>query len=80
MGIKYFVLNFKYFNKKIWHEMITFVYDSKSNIWMSKYNIVSIVLNLILVFHKVQIYATHIVVVMEVGVECMCSNTNALES
>jgi hypothetical protein len=25
-------------------------------------------------------YTTHIVVVMEVGVECMCSNTNAFES
>jgi hypothetical protein len=25
-------------------------------------------------------YATHIVVVMEASVECMCSNTNALES
>ncbi len=31
-------------------------------------------------FHKVQMYTTHIVVVMEVGVECMCSNTNAFES
>jgi hypothetical protein len=25
-------------------------------------------------------YATHIVVVMEASVECMCSSTNALES
>ncbi len=33
-----------------------------------------------MVFHKVQMYATHIVVVMEVVVECMCSNTNAFES
>jgi len=32
-----------------------------------------------MIFHKVQMYATHIVV-MEVGVECMCSSTNAIES
>jgi hypothetical protein len=25
-------------------------------------------------------YATHIIVVMEAGVECMCSNTYALEN
>ncbi len=33
-----------------------------------------------MVFLKVQMYATHIVVVMEVVVECMCSNTNAFEN
>jgi hypothetical protein len=33
-----------------------------------------------MIFHKVQMYATHIVVVIEAGVECMCYNTNALES
>jgi hypothetical protein len=58
---------------------------------MTKYNIVSIFLGLISVmfqfwwifkydFHKVHMYATHIVVVMEVGVECICSSTNAFES
>jgi hypothetical protein len=31
-------------------------------------------------FHKVHIYATHIVVVMEASVECICSNTNAHEN
>ncbi len=31
-------------------------------------------------FHKVQMYATHIVLVMVACVECICSNTNALES
>jgi hypothetical protein len=31
-------------------------------------------------FHKAHMYATHIVVVMEAGVECMYSITNALES
>ncbi len=31
-------------------------------------------------FHKLQMYATHIIVVMEVGVECMGFSTNALES
>jgi len=33
-----------------------------------------------MIFHKTQMYGTHIVVVMEVGVECMCFNTYALES
>jgi hypothetical protein len=59
---------------------------------MNKYNIVSIIFRsnfsnvsilmwfLGMIFHKVQMYATHIVVVMEVGVECMCSSTNAIES
>jgi len=32
------------------------------------------------IFNKIQIYATCIVVVMEAGVEYMCSNTYALES
>ncbi len=31
-------------------------------------------------FHKTQMYATRIVVVMEVGAKCMCSSTYALES
>jgi hypothetical protein len=30
--------------------------------------------------HHIQMDATHIVVVMEVNVECMCSSTNAIES
>jgi hypothetical protein len=58
---------------------------------MNKYNIVSIFLGLILVmfeynvifkydFHKVHMYATCIIVVMEAGGECMCSNTNAFEN
>jgi hypothetical protein len=33
-----------------------------------------------MIFHKLQMYATHIVVVMEVGVECMCFSTNAIET
>jgi hypothetical protein len=33
-----------------------------------------------MIFLKTQLYATHIIVVMEAGVECMCSNTHALES
>ncbi len=33
-----------------------------------------------MVFHKTQMYVTHIIVVMEAGVECTCSNTYALES
>jgi hypothetical protein len=39
-------------SKKIWHEMITFVYDSKSYAKMNKYNIVSIFLGLILVMFQ----------------------------
>jgi hypothetical protein len=31
-------------------------------------------------FHKLQMYATHIIVVMEAGAECMCLSTNAFES
>ncbi len=31
-------------------------------------------------FHKVHMYAIHIVIVMKAGVECKWSNTNALES
>ncbi len=72
--------------------MTTFVCDSKSYIRMNKYNIASILFRpdfghvsilmwfSSMTFHKVQMYATHIVVVMEAGVECMCSNTNAFES
>jgi len=33
-----------------------------------------------MIFHKTQMYATHITIVIEVGVECMCSNTNVIES
>jgi hypothetical protein len=33
-----------------------------------------------LTFHKVWMYGTHIVVIMEVGIECMCSSTNVIES
>ncbi len=33
-----------------------------------------------MVFHKIQMYVTHIIVVMEVGAKGMCYNTNALES
>ncbi len=74
------------------HEMITFVCDSKSYIRMNKYNIVSIIFRsnfdhvsilmwiLGMTFHKVQMYANHIVVVMEANVECMCSNIDAFES
>ncbi len=31
-------------------------------------------------FHKVQMYATHIVVVMEAHVECMCFSANEIET
>jgi len=71
--------------------MIIFLYDSKSYIRMNKYNIASffkasfwscfnsnVIFNYD--FHKVQMYATHIVVIMEASVECMCSNTNAFEN
>jgi hypothetical protein len=55
---------------------------------MNKYNIVSILLKFdfghisILMYdsHKVHMYATHIIVVMEACAKCMCCNTNALES
>ncbi len=33
-----------------------------------------------MIFHKTQMYATHIVVVMEASDKCMCSNTYAFES
>jgi hypothetical protein len=33
-----------------------------------------------MVFHKIQMYATHIIVVMEPCVKCMCYSTNAFES
>ncbi len=39
-------------SKKIWHEMITFVCDSKSYTKMTKYNIVSIFLGLISVMFQ----------------------------
>jgi hypothetical protein len=92
IGCNLFDMYVKCGNKKIWHEMISFVCDSKSYIKMNKYNIVSIIFRsnighvsiLMLIscmtFHKIQMYATHIVVVMEANVECMCSNTNAFES
>jgi hypothetical protein len=61
-------------SKKIWHEMITFVCDSKTYTKMNKYNIVSIFLGLTNYnvifqydFHKVHMYATHTIVVMEAG-------------
>jgi len=69
--------------------MITFVCDSKSFVKMNKYNIVSIFFRfdfghvsilmwfLGIIFHKTQMYITHIVVVMEASVECMCSSTYA---
>ncbi len=79
----------KHGNKKIWHEMI--ICDSKSYIKMNKYNIfsffkfdfghVSILMWFLgMTFHKLQMYATHIIVVMEAGAECMCLSTNAFES
>ncbi len=33
-----------------------------------------------MIFHKIQMYPTHIVVVMEACVECTSSNTNEVES
>ncbi len=78
--------------KKVWHEMITFVCDSKTYAKMNKYNIVSICFRFnfgrvsilmwfsSMIFHKAQMCATHIIVVVEASVECMCSNTYALES
>jgi len=68
------------------------VCDSKKNIKMNKYNIVSIFFRfgfghvsilmwfLNMIFHKIQMYPTHIVVVMEACVECTSSNTNEVES
>ncbi len=74
IGCSLFDIYVKDGNKKIWHEMITFVCDSKSYARMSKYNIVSIFMWFSgMIFHKAQMYATHIVVITEVGVECMCS-------
>ncbi len=92
IGCSLFDMYVKHGNKKIWHEMITFICDSKSYIRMNKYNIISIFfrsdfshVSILLwfssmTFHKIQMYGTHIVVVMEAGVECMCFNTNAFES
>jgi hypothetical protein len=91
VGCNLFNMYTKGGNKKIWHDMIIFVCDSKNSIKMNKYNIVSIFLGLILSwlnynvifwydFHKVHMYATCTIVVMEAGGECMCYNTNAFES
>jgi len=38
----FFDMYVKHGSKKIWHQMITFICDSKSYIKMNKYNIVSI--------------------------------------
>jgi hypothetical protein len=40
IGCSWFDMYVKHGNKKIWHEMITFVCDSKSYIKMNKYNVV----------------------------------------
>jgi hypothetical protein len=42
IGCSLFDMYVKCGNKKIWHEMITFVCDSKKIIGMNKYDIVSI--------------------------------------
>ncbi len=72
--------------------MITFICDLEDYIIMNKYNIVSIIFRFdfghvsilmwfsCMIFHKVQMYTTHIVIVMEAGVECMCYSANAFES
>jgi hypothetical protein len=87
IGCSLFDMYVKCGSKKIWHEMITFVCDSKIYIKINKYNIISIIFKLdfghvsilmwlsSLIFHKVHMYGTHIVVVMEACVKCMCSNT-----
>ncbi len=92
IGCSLFDMYVKHGSKKIWHAIITLVCDSKSFIRVNKYNIVFIpfrsnfghILILMwfssLFFHKVQMYETHIVFVMEASVECMCSNTNAIEN
>jgi hypothetical protein len=75
-------------NKKILHEIITFVCYSKIYIIMNKYNIVSKKIRfdfghvsiLMYDFQKVYMYATHIIVVMEAYAKCMCYSTNALEN
>ncbi len=92
IGCSLFDMYVKGGNKKIWHEMITFICDSKSYVILNKYNIVSICFRSdfghvsilmwfsSMIFHKAQMYATHIVVVMEASAGCMCSSTYALES
>jgi hypothetical protein len=42
IGCNLFDMYVKGGSKKIWHEMITFVCDSKNYVIMNKYNIVSI--------------------------------------
>jgi hypothetical protein len=42
IGCNLFDMYVKHGGKKIWHEMITFICDSKSYIRMNKFNIVSI--------------------------------------
>ncbi len=49
VGCNLFNMYTKGGNKKIWHDTIIFVCDSKSYIRMNKYNIISIFLGLILV-------------------------------
>jgi hypothetical protein len=49
IGCSLFDMYVKEGNKKIWHEMITFVCDSRSYAKMNKYIIISIFLGLILV-------------------------------
>jgi hypothetical protein len=78
IGCSWFDMYVKGGNKKIWHEMILFF---SKYVRMNKYNIISICfrsdfghVSIVMwfsgmIFHKTQIYATHIVVVMEVGVE-----------
>jgi hypothetical protein len=48
-GCSLFSMYVKRGSKKIWHEMIAFVCDSKSYTKMNKYNIVSKFLGLILI-------------------------------
>jgi hypothetical protein len=85
IGCSLFNMYVKGDNKKIWHEMITFVCDSKSYARMNKYIIVfkkirfafgyvSILIWFLgMFFHKAQMYATHIVVVMEACIEYICT-------
>jgi hypothetical protein len=52
IGCSLFDMYVKEGNKKIWHEMITFVCDSRSYAKMNKYIIISIFLGLILVMFQ----------------------------
>jgi hypothetical protein len=52
IGCSLFDMYVKGGNKKIWHEMITFVCDSKIYAKMNKYIIISIFLGLILVMFQ----------------------------